>query len=95
MVRGTPDRTRLQMADHLLRNSVGRKVKGSAPDGRTTRHAGYAANLRVRKWIEEAYGLAKGAGVFARTRYRGLPQVERANQLTFLVPWSTRPSVDK
>ena len=75
MVRGTPDRTRQQMADHLLRNSVGRKVKGSAPDGRTTRHAGYAASLRVRKWIEEAHGLSKNTTGFARTRYRGLPRV--------------------
>lgn len=51
------------------------KVKGSALDGRTTRDPGYAASLRVRKRIEEAFGWAKGAAGFARTRPRGLSRV--------------------
>lgn len=51
------------------------KVKGSALDGRTTRHPGYAATLRVRKRIEEAFGWAKGAAGFSRTRHRGLARV--------------------
>lgn len=54
---------------------VAAKAKGSALDGRTTHHAGYAASLRVRKRIEEAFGWAKGAAGFARTRHRGLPRV--------------------
>jgi len=54
---------------------VAAKVKGSALDGRTTRHAGYVASLRVRKRIEEAFGWAKSAAGFARTRHRGLPRV--------------------
>ena len=54
---------------------VAAKAKGSAIDGRTTRHAGYAASLRVRKRIEEAFGWAKSAAGFARTRHRGLPRV--------------------
>jgi hypothetical protein len=36
-------------------------TKRSAIDVRTTRHAGYAASLRVRKRIEEAFGSAKSA----------------------------------
>jgi len=40
---------------------VAAKAKGSAIDGRTTRHAGYVASLRVRKRIEEAFGWAKRA----------------------------------
>jgi len=54
---------------------VAAKLKGSAVDGRTTRHAGYAASLRVRKRIEEAFGWAKSAAGFARTRHRGLARV--------------------
>ena len=40
---------------------VAAKVRGSAVDGRTTRHAGYLASQMVRKRIEEAFGWAKGA----------------------------------
>ncbi len=54
---------------------VAAKVRGSALDGRTTRHPGYAASLRVRKRIEEAFGWAKSAAGFARTRHRGLARV--------------------
>jgi transposase len=54
---------------------VAAKVKGSALDGRTTRHPGYAVSLRVRKRIEEAFGWAKGAAGFSRTRHRGLARV--------------------
>ena len=54
---------------------VAAKVKGSALDGRTTRHAGYVASLRVRKRIEEAFGWAKSAAGFARTRHRGVARV--------------------
>jgi transposase len=54
---------------------VAAKVRGSAVDGRTTRHAGYTASQIVRKRIEEAFGWAKGAAGFARTRHRGMARV--------------------
>jgi len=54
---------------------VAAKARGSALDRRTTRHAGYAASLRVRKRIEEAFGWLKGAAGFARTRHRGRHRV--------------------
>ena len=38
---------------------VAAKTKGSAIDGRTTRHAGYVASLRVRKRIEESFGMGE------------------------------------
>src|SRR6201989_1674517 len=38
---------------HVAQNANGRS---SAIDGRTTRHAGYAVSLRMRKRIEEAFG---------------------------------------
>jgi hypothetical protein len=50
---------------------VAAKAKGSAIDGRTTRHAGYVASLRVRKRIEEAFAWVKSGAGFARTRHRG------------------------
>ena len=37
-------------------------VKGSAIDGRTTQHAGYAVSQRKRKQIEELFGWGKTAG---------------------------------
>jgi len=41
---------------------VARKVKGSAVDGRTTRHAGYVVSQRKRKRIEEPFGWGKLIG---------------------------------
>ena len=54
---------------------VAAKARGSAIDGRTTRHAGYRASQIIRKRIEEAFGWAKAAAGFARTRHRGLARV--------------------
>lgn len=54
---------------------VAAKVTGSAVDGRTTRHAGYATSQRIRKRIEEAFGWSKTIGPAARTMLRGLERV--------------------
>jgi hypothetical protein len=45
---------------------------GPATDGRTTRHAGYAASQTCRKKIEEPFGWAKTDGDMAQTMYRGV-----------------------
>ena len=50
---------------------VAAKAKGSAIDGRTTRHAGYAVSQRKRKLIEEAFGWGKTVGPAAKTMLRG------------------------
>ncbi len=60
---------------------VAAKVTGSAIDGRTTRHAGYALSQRVRKRIEEVFGWGKTIGPLARTMLRGLDRV--GAQFTF------------
>jgi len=60
---------------------VARK-KHSAIDGRTTRHAGYAVSLRIRKRVEEVFGWMKTVGGLRRTRYRG---VERTGLAGYLV----------
>ena len=60
---------------------VAAKAKGSAIDGRTTRHAGYAVSQRIRKRIEEAFGWSKTIGPAAKTMLRGLDRV--GAQFTF------------
>jgi transposase/IS5 family transposase len=55
---------------------------GSAIDGRTTRHAGYAVSQRLRKRVEEIFGWMKTVGGFRRTPCRG---VERTGLVGYLV----------
>jgi transposase len=54
---------------------VAAKIKGSALDGRTTRHAGYKASQVIRKRIEEAFGWGKTVGPIAKTMLRGVERV--------------------
>jgi len=49
----------MKVTPHVTQNTNGRN---SAIDGRTTRHKGYAANLRCRARIEEIYGWLKTVG---------------------------------
>ena len=57
---------RLRITPH-----VASKAKGSAIDGRTTRHEGYRTSLKVRKRIEEAFGWIKTVGGLAKTKLIG------------------------
>jgi transposase len=54
---------------------VAQKLKGSAVDGRTTRHAGYAISQRVRKRVEEIFGWLKTIAGFHKVHVRGLAKV--------------------
>jgi transposase len=63
---------RLGVTPHVTQNTKGRR---SAIDGRTTRHAGYATSLRIRKRIEEVFGWMKTVGVLRKTRHRGTERV--------------------
>jgi transposase len=58
---------------HVTQNTARRG--GSAIDGRTTRHTGYAVSQQVRKRIEEAFGWAKQIGPTRKTKLRGLERV--------------------
>ena len=60
----------LQITPH-----VAAKRRGSALDGRTARHDGYAISLRRRKMIEEAYGWMKVIGGLRKLRHRGQAKV--------------------
>ncbi|MYC61809.1 MAG: transposase [Caldilineaceae bacterium SB0661_bin_34] len=51
-------------------------------DGRTTRHTGYAVNLRLRKRVEVVFGWMKTVGDLQRTRYRG---VDRTGWVGYLM----------
>ena len=61
---------------------VARKARHSAIDGRTTRHAGYAASQKRRKKIEEPFGWAKTVGGMAQTTLRGVERVRARFTLT-------------
>ena len=54
------------------------EYRGSAIDGRTTRHPGYAISQRIRKRVEEIFGWAKTVGNFRRTRFKGEARTQLA-----------------
>ena len=54
---------------------VAQKIKGSAIDGRTTRHAGYAVSQRRRKLVEEPFGWTKTIGGLARPMLKGTARI--------------------
>jgi hypothetical protein len=54
---------------------VARKRRGSALDGRTTRHATYAVSQRLRKLVEQIFGWTKTVGLLRKTRHRGRQRV--------------------
>ena len=60
------------------------KVRKTAIDARTLRHAGYAVSQRIRKRIEEIFGWIKKPGGLAKTKLRGRAKVEAA--FAFAVP---------
>jgi transposase len=55
---------------------VAAKDRGSAIDGRTTRHAGYEISQRMRKRVEEIFGWLKTIGTLSKVKLRGHPKVE-------------------
>jgi transposase len=69
----------LNIRPHVARNTNRRR---SAIDGRTTRHAGYAASQRIRKRIEEAFGWIKTVAGMRKTKLRGLDKVALAFAFT-------------
>jgi hypothetical protein len=65
----------INVRPHVAQNTRGRR---SAIDKRTTRHPGYAASLRIRKRIEEAFGWIKTVAGLRQTKFRGLRKVDWA-----------------
>ena len=61
---------------------VAQKKIGSAIDGRTTRHPGYAVSIKKRKLVEEIFGWAKTVGGLRKTRFIGLAKVKAQTVFT-------------
>ncbi len=64
----------LQVVPHVAQN-LGRRG-GSAIDGRTTRHPGYALSQKKRKRIEECFGWLKTIALLRKVRHRGVSKVD-------------------
>jgi transposase len=58
---------------HVAQNT--KRPGGSAVDGRTTRHAGYAISQMKRKRIEESFGWLKTIALMRQVRHRGIFKV--------------------
>ena len=63
----------MNVRPHVAQNLTRRG--GSAIDGRTTRHRGYAASQRIRKRIEEGFGWMKTVAGLDRPMVRGIDRV--------------------
>jgi transposase len=63
----------LQVTPHVAQNLE--RPGGSAIDGRTTRHPGYAVSQRKRKRIEECFGWLKTIALLRKVRHRGVGKV--------------------
>lgn len=55
---------------------------GSAIDGRTVRHDGYAISQRKRKLVEQGFGWDKAAAGIRKVRHRGLKLVDQVVTIT-------------
>jgi len=64
------------MRDLNVTPHVAQKLKGSAIDGRTTRHPGYALSQTFRKRVEEGFGWLKTVGLMRKLRHRGTDRVD-------------------
>jgi transposase len=62
---------------HVAQNITDQR--GSAIDGRTTRHPGYSISQRIRKRVEEIFGWTKTVANFRRTRFKGRHRTELAS----------------
>jgi len=63
----------LKVTPHIAQNT--KRSGGSAIDGRTTRHSGYAVSQKKRKRIEECFGWLKTIALMRKVRHRGIEKV--------------------
>ena len=64
----------INVTPHVTQNLA--RPGGSAIDGRTTRHKGYAMSQHARPRIEPAFGWLKTIGWLRKVKLRGLPKVD-------------------
>ena len=70
----------MKVTPHVARNT--RCTGGSAIDGRTTRHGGYATSQRRRKCIEQCFGWGKTIDPIRQVMVRSLDKVDQLLTLT-------------
>lgn len=70
----------LKVTPHVAQNI--KRSGGSAIDGRTTRHPGYAVSQRKRKRIEQCFGWGKLIGPIRQVMVQGLDKVDQLLTLT-------------
>jgi hypothetical protein len=58
-----------RITSHVAQNMT--PQRGSALDGRTTRHPGYEVSQRCRKRVEEVFGWLKTNGALRKLHHRG------------------------
>ncbi len=63
----------LKVTPHIAQNT--KRSGGSAIDGRTTRHSGYAVSQKKRKRIEECFAWLKTIALMRKVRHRGIEKV--------------------
>jgi transposase len=63
----------MNVTPHVAQNT--NRTGGSAINGRTTRHVGYALSQRKRKRIEECFGWLKSVALLRKLRHRGIFKV--------------------
>lgn len=72
----------MNITPHVARND--KRKGGSAIDGRTSRHKGYEASMKVRKRVEEPFGWAKTVGHIRQVKVRGLARVGDIVKMAFI-----------
>jgi IS5 family transposase len=75
----------MNITPHVARND--NRNGGSAIDGRTSRHAGYAISQRSRKRVEEPFGWGKTIGLIRQMKVRGLSKVNGVFLIT-MIGWN-------
>jgi transposase len=63
----------MNVTPHVAQNT--KRSGGSAIDGRTARHNGYAVSQKKRKRIEECFGWLKTIALMRKVRHRGIEKV--------------------
>lgn len=75
----------MNITPHVARND--NRNGGSAIDGRTSRHAGYAISQRSRKRVEEPFGWGKTIGLIRQMKVCGLSKVNGVFLMT-MIGWN-------
>jgi transposase len=63
----------MNVTPHVAQNT--KRSGGSAIDGRTARHEGYAVSQKKRKRVEECFGWLKTIALMRKVRHRGIEKV--------------------